>query len=546
MKPRAVLYVRLSRESAVSTSIQGQNADLYALAEREGWKIIRTFEDNGKSGGKARANALAALDMLRDGEADVLAVYAYDRWSRMGIADSADLLRVIVARQQQARRDGTPPPLFFAAREGIRSDQEGWEIRVAFAADIAQKERDRMVARRTAAIARMRLEGRNPGNGPAPFGYRSAPFSDGRPGRRLLPDPAEAKIVREVAARIIAGETSTGIARDLNARAVPMPRSPFRLAQLRGEPTVDTSSGETLGTGTWSSSRVSQLWASEHLLGRIMQKTDQHGERPAAGDSRSPEQRARARYGTPVIDPETGLPLQAFEPILSTATMLALRERFARNVGRGTQRKRRAARLLSGFTFCGMCESPMYVLSSRTYTYYRCSSGARGVACPGLSVKAEALEREVETLYLEAFGSLPAVQFVEERGDAELDEAIASTTATLRDLGTELADPDADVAALLSRRQLLVERLATLRRSSPPPVRRTVELGGTWADVFTIGDLETRRTYLTEALDHVRVRRSAEAVPVEIIPRPSHDEVPAFFPSAAIAQTSDIERPSPA
>jgi DNA invertase Pin-like site-specific DNA recombinase len=75
-KPRAVLYVRLSRESDVSTSIAGQNADLYALAEREGWQIVATFEDNGKSGGKQRSNARAALDMLRDNEADVLAVYA--------------------------------------------------------------------------------------------------------------------------------------------------------------------------------------------------------------------------------------------------------------------------------------------------------------------------------------------------------------------------------------------------------------------------------------------------------------------------------------
>ncbi|KFF57925.1 hypothetical protein JF66_22550, partial [Cryobacterium sp. MLB-32] len=60
-KPRAVLYVRLSRESAVSTSIEGQNADLYALAEREGWQIVATFEDNGKSGGKQRENAIGAL-----------------------------------------------------------------------------------------------------------------------------------------------------------------------------------------------------------------------------------------------------------------------------------------------------------------------------------------------------------------------------------------------------------------------------------------------------------------------------------------------------
>ncbi|MWV50024.1 hypothetical protein GRS96_12165 [Rathayibacter sp. VKM Ac-2803] len=523
-KPRAVLYVRLSRESAVSTSIQGQNADLYALAEREGWQIIRTFEDNGKSGGKARANAAAALAMLRDGEADVLAVYAYDRWSRMGIADSADLLRVVADRQARSRREGTPPPLFYAAREGIRSDQEGWEIRVAFAADIAQKERDRMVARRTAAIARMRQEGRNPGNGPAPFGYRSAPFTDGRPGRRLVPDPKEAGTIREVADRILEGETSTGVAKDLNARRVPMPRSPYRLAQLRGE-TPDAS----LDTGTWSSSRVSQLWASEHLLGRIMQRTDRHGERQAGQASRPSEQRSRDRYGEPVVDPATGLPLQAFEPILSVETMIALRERFSRNVGRGTQRQRRAARLLSGLTFCGTCGSPMYVLSTqRRYVYYRCSSSARGVECPGLSVKAEALESQVRDLYLRSFGGLAAVQYVEERGDAQLDEAIATTSSALRDVGAELADPEADVDSLIARRQQLVERLSELRRQAPPVVHRAVELGGTWAEVLAGVDDATWRPHLEAALDHVEVWRSSHSEPVRLVLRPVPDEYPNY------------------
>jgi site-specific DNA recombinase len=83
--PRAVLYVRLSKASDVSTSIQGQNDELYALSQREGWTVTAVFEDNGRSGGKTRANAEEALRMLRDDEADVLAVYSDDRWSRMGI-----------------------------------------------------------------------------------------------------------------------------------------------------------------------------------------------------------------------------------------------------------------------------------------------------------------------------------------------------------------------------------------------------------------------------------------------------------------------------
>lgn len=238
-KPRAVLYVRLSRESAVSTSIEGQNADLYALAEGEGWQIVATFEDNGKSGGKDREKAAAALDMLRNNEADVLAVYAYDRWSRMGISESADLIKAIDARKRAAKRGKSREPLFYAARENIRSDNEDWEMRVAFAADIAKKERDRMLSRRAASIGRMRLQGRNPGNGPAPFGYRSAPFADGRPGRRFVVDHDEAQIIREVADRLVSGASASALGRELMERRVPMPRSAHRLALLKGAPTVD-------------------------------------------------------------------------------------------------------------------------------------------------------------------------------------------------------------------------------------------------------------------------------------------------------------------
>lgn len=115
---------------------------------------------------------------------------------------------------------------------------------------------------------------------------------------------------------------------------------------------------------------MSQIWASEHLLGRIVHKTshtatsDDDDTFLAAGDQTTVEEptdeevrlaaeaaaaeRRLARYGEPLLDPETGVPLQAFEPILDLETALAIRGRFADHRGRGQQRKRRAARLLSG------------------------------------------------------------------------------------------------------------------------------------------------------------------------------------------------------
>ncbi|MBT2499798.1 recombinase family protein [Agromyces sp. ISL-38] len=492
-KPRAVLYVRLSRDSDVSTSIAGQNADLYMLADREGWEIVATFEDNGKGGGRQRENARAALDMLRDAEADVLAVYAYDRWSRMGIADSAEVIKAIYARQEAARKGQTPPPLFYAAREGIRSDQEGWEIRVAFAADVAQKERDRMVARRTAAIARMRAEGRNPGNGPAPFGYRSAPFADGRPGRRFVPDEVEADLICDVASRLVRGESTTSLAKELTARRVPMPRSAARLAILRGEDPTG------LDAGTWSSSRVSQLWTSEHLLGRVTVRTN----RSANGTAK--------REGEVLLDPATGFPLQAYEPILDLATMLTIRSRFASSMGRGQPRKRRAARLLSGWAFCGLCGQKMYVTKVRHYAYYRCAAPSKGIDCPGAKMRADNLEALVVEDYLATFGDRPAVEIVEDRGAPEVVEQIARLVEKVESIGRAFAEPSADVPALVAERAVHVARLEELRAVAQEPVSRRVDLGKTWGQLFIETEsVELQRGYLADAYRRIDVYRAKD------------------------------------
>jgi site-specific DNA recombinase len=540
-KPRAVMYVRLSRESAVSTSIEGQNADLYTLAEREGWEIVRTFEDNGKSGGKQRENARAALDMLTNNEADVLAVYAYDRWSRMGIADSAEVIKAVYAREAAAKRGKSLAPLFYAAREGIRSDQEGWEIRVAFAADVAQKERDRMVSRRKASIERMRNQGRNPGNGPAPFGYRSAPFADGRPGRRFVVDHDEATLIRDVADRLVDGASCTAIAHELNARHVPMPRSPHRLAQLKGEPTVDPETGEPLATGVWSSSRVSQIWASEHLLGRIMHKTEH-----VATDDRTETDagtRHRARFGEPILDPATGLPLQAFDPVLSLETALAIRERFAGNRGKGQQLKRRAARLLSGLVFCGVCDSAMYVISSSGYSYYRCSGPSRGIACPGLRITTAILEDGVTEKYLASFGRLRAVSVIERKGAPEVDEAIALLTQQINATAAKLADEDADVPALLAQRSSLIARRAALREVAPTNTVERIDLGKTWGDAFEAAEtIEAKRSYIAAAYDHVVVKPQAEGADrIQVVTKPSLDEAPDYYRAD---ETTNIRRES--
>lgn len=128
---RAVLYMRLSKTTEESTSIERQRRDLEALCEREGWSVVAELEDDGISGGKRRARADEALAMLRDGRADVLCVWKLDRWSRQGLSAIADLVDVLDERG-----------LFVAYMDGLRSDQTAWRLIAAVLSEVARAERE--------------------------------------------------------------------------------------------------------------------------------------------------------------------------------------------------------------------------------------------------------------------------------------------------------------------------------------------------------------------------------------------------------------------
>ena len=151
---RAVLYLRLSSSDDASTSIRRQEADLRLRAEREGWDVAAVLVDDGISGGKARANADEALAMLRDGRADVLAVWKFDRWSRQGLGALAALIDVLDAR---------PDALFVADRDGLSSSQPAWRIIASVLAEVARMERENTRARVLSSLAHLRTSGRYAG-----------------------------------------------------------------------------------------------------------------------------------------------------------------------------------------------------------------------------------------------------------------------------------------------------------------------------------------------------------------------------------------------
>ncbi|NNM44530.1 recombinase family protein [Knoellia koreensis] len=467
--PRAVLYVRLSSSDDASTSIARQEADLRLRAEREGWDVVRVLADDGVSGGKARANADEALRMLRDGEADVLAVWKFDRWSRQGLGALAALIEVL---------DERPSALFIADRDGLASSQPAWRIIASVLAEVARMERENTRTRVLSSLAALRTSGRYAG-GQRPYGYVSAPNPDG-PGRVLVIEPTEAEVIREAARRVLDGETVYAVAHDLNAREIP------------------SKSGKR-----WSRTVLLGVLTSDAILGRVTHRGE-------------------------VVRGEDGLPAEIFEPILDGDSWHRLRALLVPAKGEEVRpQRRRAARLLSGVIRCAACGSPLYVRSDgKGIVSYVCSRKGDGGVCPGVSVNAERVEEYVERVFLEAVGDAEVFTLTETESAsaadlADVERAVAETTAAL-------GEDDADVASLMARLASLKERRAALRSAASSPEVALVGTGSTFRETWEAGDVEARRALLSANVAVLTVSKGRRGVHgldasrVTLVAQPAH------------------------
>ncbi|AWY06686.1 integrase [Microbacterium phage Zeta1847] len=479
--PRAVLYLRLSREDDASTSIVRQRAELEELAEREGWLIERELVDDGLTGRKQRANAVEALRMLRDGEADALVVWKFDRWSRQGLRAVADLVETL---------DERPDALFVAHRDGLRSSSPAWRIIASVLAEVARMESENTSTRIRSSQRHLREAGRFRGM-VVPFGYRATANPDG-PGRVLVHDELEAPLIRDIARRVLEdGATLTELTRELRDRGIPTGKSPARKARQAGKPHAD------LERGLWHLSALRTLLRNETLLGRTTHVVD--GRRVAYTD-------------------EHGLPVTLWPPILDVATVQALRERLPEHGGKIGARTatRRAARLLSGVAWCE-CGAKLYVHRSGRAPYYRCSSKSFDIdaPCPAPRILAEPLEAHVADAYLAVAGAWPELEEVRVVSNPETDAELADIETALAEATTALLSDGADdvailarIGALKARRRELADRPASAHVELRPTGRTMAEA---WhaADPETADGLRKRRDLVLAALDHVELRPGA-------------------------------------
>jgi site-specific DNA recombinase len=204
------LLIRKSTRDEAQVSINRQETLGRAWAQDHHPTLpVTVYVDDGISGADmTRPGWQAFCSDVRAGRIGHVWAYEQSRLTRAGVAtwdDVAVMLTLAGIGEVHTHRQGA-----ISVREGNR-------LQGRLLAVIDQEERERARVRVLDAHAQLAAEGRP--NGTRVYGYRSARDAAGRPTRVI--DEAEAAIIREIAERILRGETLIAIGNDLRRREVP-------------------------------------------------------------------------------------------------------------------------------------------------------------------------------------------------------------------------------------------------------------------------------------------------------------------------------------
>jgi site-specific DNA recombinase len=204
------IYVRISKDAqAKGLGVRDQEQDCRKLAERLGWIVYRVFVDNdiraAKYSNKPRPAYLEMLQAMREGV--VQAVLCWDVYRL--VRQPKELEEFLdIAEASGITRLGTVSGDYDLSTPEGRFQARLW-------ANIAANESEKTSQRHRRRQLQIAMDGQ-PNGGQRRYGYRHIEGAN-----RLEVVPDEAVIIREMAARVLAGETISRIARDLNRRGIP-------------------------------------------------------------------------------------------------------------------------------------------------------------------------------------------------------------------------------------------------------------------------------------------------------------------------------------
>ena len=198
---RVAIYTRVSTEDQAKEgfSLDAQRERLEAYCKARGWTIAKTYVDDGHSGRDTKRPAYQRMIEER-GEWDTLLVIKMDRIHR----NSRNFMEMMENLQGWGRN-------FVSATESFDTSTAMGRFVMDIIQRIAQLESEQIGER---VYMGMSQKART---GPGLLGF-SIPLGFEVQEGRLTVNPAEAKLVREIFDRCLAGETTEQIAEALNAR----------------------------------------------------------------------------------------------------------------------------------------------------------------------------------------------------------------------------------------------------------------------------------------------------------------------------------------
>jgi DNA invertase Pin-like site-specific DNA recombinase len=420
-RPRnAAIYVRLSQDRAgEGLAVGRQEEDSRALADRKGWTVAGIYPDNDTSAtnGKPREHFERMWADVEAGVVDAVIAYSVDRLTRTPV----ELERIIaLAERHDVALATVTGDIDLATPSG--------QLVARILGSAARHEVDQKVARQRRANQQHAEMGRPWKGGYRPFGY----LDD-----RVTVDEAEAVVIREVAARLLAHESLASIARDLRQRGIVAP-----------------------GGSAWTPPKLKRMVASARISGRREVVGTVKGTRPLTG---------------------TIVAVDCWPAIITVKDSDAIRALLTGRQSSATQRTTGRRYMLSGLLRCALCGNG---LSGRAKwgggqpgsVRYVCAKVPGGPGCGKVSVSLSAADSTViEAVCAALAGSnLAAVR----RSPAVDDEL-----AEIRRITDDIQALDDDVTAgILTYRDARALRTALVDAREAANTRAARAMGATALD----------------------------------------------------------------
>ncbi|AEL17730.1 serine integrase [Mycobacterium phage Cuco] len=458
---RVLGRIRLSRMMEESTSVERQREFIETWARQNDHEIVGWAEDLDVSGSVDPFDTQGLGPWLKEPklrEWDILCAWKLDRLARRAVP-----LHKLFGMCQDEQK------VLVCVSDNI--DLSTWVGRLVASviAGVAEGELEAIRERTLSSQRKLRELGRWAGGKPA-YGFK-AQEREGSAGYELVHDEHAANVMLGVIEKVLAGQSTESVARELNEAGELAPSDYIRARAGR----------KTRGT-KWSNAQIRQLLKSKTLLGHV------------------------THNGSTVRD-DDGIPIRKGPALISEEKFDQLQAALDARSFKVTNRSAKASPLL-GVAICGLCGRPMHIRQHRRngnlYRYYRCDSGSHsggGGAAPehpSNIIKADDLEALVEEHFLDEVGGFNVQEKVYVPASdhrAELDEAVRAVEELTQLLGTMTSATMK--SRLMGQLTALDERIARLENLPSEGARWDYRATDqTYAEAWEEADTEGRRQLL--------------------------------------------------